>query len=169
MVALCSSGVLLHREQAALMSPVCPCARNTLKAFAWLRLCFSFALNGCSLNAFLPLVPPSPFFLDTSEIWWQDPPSLQAELASWDMTEVAAVCKAADESSDPSPQEGNSTEEPDVQDPVSACLDGEPAFPGAQKKWGTFDIWGVPALCAARATLGLGFRSWRPSKPNCGR
>ncbi|NXH88766.1 PABP2 protein, partial [Edolisoma coerulescens] len=42
---------------------------------------------------------------------------LQAELASWDMTEVAAVCKAADESSDQSPQEGNSTEEPDVQDP----------------------------------------------------
>ncbi|NWT80014.1 PABP2 protein, partial [Lanius ludovicianus] len=37
--------------------------------------------------------------------------------ASWDMAEVAAVCKAADESSDPSPQEGNSPEEPDVQDP----------------------------------------------------
>ncbi|NXB13600.1 EPA2A protein, partial [Rhagologus leucostigma] len=37
--------------------------------------------------------------------------------ASWDMTEVAAVCKAADESSDPSPQEGSSTEELDVQDP----------------------------------------------------
>ncbi|NWV52023.1 EPA2A protein, partial [Daphoenositta chrysoptera] len=36
---------------------------------------------------------------------------------SWDMTEVAAVCKAADESSDPSPREGKSTEEPDVQDP----------------------------------------------------
>ncbi|NWW07449.1 PABP2 protein, partial [Oreocharis arfaki] len=42
---------------------------------------------------------------------------LQAELASWDMTEVAAVCKAADESSDPSPQEESSTEELDVQDP----------------------------------------------------
>ncbi|NWU24730.1 EPAB2 protein, partial [Dyaphorophyia castanea] len=37
--------------------------------------------------------------------------------ASWDMTEVAAVCKAADESSDSSPQEGSSTEELDVQDP----------------------------------------------------
>ncbi|NWI05917.1 PABP2 protein, partial [Tichodroma muraria] len=41
---------------------------------------------------------------------------LQAEAASWDVTEVAAVCKAADESSDPSP-EGNSKEEQDVQDP----------------------------------------------------
>ncbi|NWZ34779.1 PABP2 protein, partial [Brachypodius atriceps] len=41
---------------------------------------------------------------------------LQAEAASWDVTEVAAVCKAADEGSDPSPQEGNSTEEKDVQD-----------------------------------------------------
>ncbi|NWI77510.1 EPA2A protein, partial [Dryoscopus gambensis] len=37
--------------------------------------------------------------------------------ASWDMTEVAAVCKAADESSEPSSQEGNSTEELDVPDP----------------------------------------------------
>ncbi|NWX33184.1 PABP2 protein, partial [Notiomystis cincta] len=42
---------------------------------------------------------------------------LQAEAASWDVTEVAAVCKAADESSDPSPQKGSGTEEPDVQDP----------------------------------------------------
>ncbi|NXN03872.1 PABP2 protein, partial [Sylvia borin] len=41
---------------------------------------------------------------------------LQAEAASWDVTEVAAVCKAADdEGSDPSPQEGNSTEEQDVE------------------------------------------------------
>ncbi|CAN8187142.1 unnamed protein product [Coccothraustes coccothraustes] len=59
----------------------------------------------------------SPLFLDTSEIWWQDPSSLQAEAAPWDVAEVAAVCKAADEGSDPSPQEGNSTEEQDVQDP----------------------------------------------------
>ncbi|NXR92182.1 EPA2A protein, partial [Hypocryptadius cinnamomeus] len=42
---------------------------------------------------------------------------LQAEAAPWDVTEVAAVCKAADEGSDPSPQEGNSAEEQDVQDP----------------------------------------------------
>ncbi|NXQ22981.1 PABP2 protein, partial [Peucedramus taeniatus] len=42
---------------------------------------------------------------------------LQAEAAPWDVTEVAAVCKAADEGSDPSPQEGNSTDEQDVQDP----------------------------------------------------
>ncbi|NXE95093.1 PABP2 protein, partial [Menura novaehollandiae] len=41
---------------------------------------------------------------------------LEAEAASWDVAEMAAVCKAADESSDPSHQEGNSTEEPDVQD-----------------------------------------------------
>ncbi|NXM91901.1 EPAB2 protein, partial [Oenanthe oenanthe] len=43
---------------------------------------------------------------------------LQADAASWDVAEVAAVCKAADEGSDPSPKEGNSTEEEqDVQDP----------------------------------------------------
>ncbi|NXB90510.1 PABP2 protein, partial [Vidua chalybeata] len=42
---------------------------------------------------------------------------LRAEAAPWDVTEVAAVCKAADEGSDASPQEGNSTEEQDVQDP----------------------------------------------------
>ncbi|NXH99048.1 EPA2A protein, partial [Pachycephala philippinensis] len=42
---------------------------------------------------------------------------LQAEGASWDKAEMAAVRKAADESSDPSPQEGSSTAEPDVQDP----------------------------------------------------
>ncbi|NXU99782.1 EPA2A protein, partial [Cettia cetti] len=41
---------------------------------------------------------------------------LQAEAASWDVAEVAAVCKAADEGSDPSPQEGNSAEEQDVQE-----------------------------------------------------
>lgn len=107
-------------------------------------------LNRCWLNALLPLVPPSRLFLDTSEIWWQDPPSLQAEAASWDVTEVAALCKAADEGSDPSPQEGNSTEEKDVQDvqdPVSACLDREPIFPGAQRKWGAFYTRGVPAPC----------------------
>ncbi|KAL2300101.1 hypothetical protein Nmel_012061 [Mimus melanotis] len=60
----------------------------------------------------------SSLFLDTSDIWWQDPPSLQGDAASWDGAEVAAVCKAADEGSDPSPQEGNSAEEVhDVQDP----------------------------------------------------
>ncbi|XP_057242638.1 polyadenylate-binding protein 2-B-like [Malurus melanocephalus] len=64
----------------------------------------------------------SSLFLDTSDIWWQDPPSPQAEAASWDMAELAAVCKAASESSEPSHQEGSSTEEldgqePDVQDP----------------------------------------------------
>ncbi|NXO40543.1 PABP2 protein, partial [Locustella ochotensis] len=34
----------------------------------------------------------------------------------WDVTEVAEMCKAGDEGSDPSPQEENSTEEQDVQD-----------------------------------------------------
>ncbi|NWR52477.1 PABP2 protein, partial [Regulus satrapa] len=42
---------------------------------------------------------------------------LQAEDASWDVTEVAAACKTADEGSDPSSQEGNTAEEQDVQDP----------------------------------------------------
>ncbi|NXQ28756.1 PABP2 protein, partial [Alaudala cheleensis] len=40
---------------------------------------------------------------------------LQAEAESWDVAEVAALCKAADEGSDSGPQEGNSTQ--DVQDP----------------------------------------------------
>ncbi|NXN87874.1 EPA2A protein, partial [Bombycilla garrulus] len=42
---------------------------------------------------------------------------LQAEAASWDVAEVASVCKGADEGSEPSSQEGNSTEEQNVQDP----------------------------------------------------
>ncbi|OWK56711.1 Embryonic polyadenylate-binding protein 2 [Lonchura striata] len=63
----------------------------------------------------------SPLFLDTSEIWWQDPPSLRAEAAPWDVTEVAAVCKVTDESSDASAQDVNSTEEQDVQDPCCSC------------------------------------------------
>ncbi|NXA74709.1 PABP2 protein, partial [Thryothorus ludovicianus] len=37
--------------------------------------------------------------------------------ASWDVSEVAAVCKAADESSEPSTEEGNSKEDQNVQDP----------------------------------------------------
>ncbi|NXQ57087.1 EPA2B protein, partial [Anthoscopus minutus] len=37
--------------------------------------------------------------------------------ASWDVTGVTAVCKAADEGSDTSPPAGNSTEVQDVQDP----------------------------------------------------
>ncbi|NWS32848.1 EPAB2 protein, partial [Polioptila caerulea] len=41
---------------------------------------------------------------------------LQAEAASWDVTEVAAACKAADESSEPSTEERNSREEQNVQD-----------------------------------------------------
>ncbi|NWV61688.1 EPAB2 protein, partial [Malurus elegans] len=41
----------------------------------------------------------------------------QAEAASWDMAELAAVCKAASESSEPSHQEGSSTEELDGQEP----------------------------------------------------
>ncbi|NWH85489.1 PABP2 protein, partial [Aegithalos caudatus] len=41
---------------------------------------------------------------------------LQAGAASWDVAEVAAVCKAAGEGSEPSPRDGNSAEEQDVQD-----------------------------------------------------
>ncbi|KAM4894682.1 embryonic polyadenylate-binding protein 2 [Sylvia borin] len=116
LVAVRSSEVLLHRELAALTLPFQPSAGNALQAFAWLSGALACTLNGCWFNALLPPVPPSPLFLDTSEIWWQDPPSLQAEAASWDVTEVAAVCKAADdEGSDPSPREGNSTEEQDVE------------------------------------------------------
>ncbi|NXO71442.1 PABP2 protein, partial [Phainopepla nitens] len=42
---------------------------------------------------------------------------LQAEAASWDVADVAAACKAADEGSEPSSQEGNGTEDQNVQDP----------------------------------------------------
>ncbi|XP_041256413.1 embryonic polyadenylate-binding protein 2 isoform X4 [Onychostruthus taczanowskii] len=99
-----------------------------------------------------------PLFLDTSEIWWQDPPSLQAEAAPWDVTEVAAVCKAADEGSDPSPQEGNSTEEQAVQDPVSACLDGWGAsFPWCPREMGTFLHLGCPCseCCSCNSWFGI--------------
>ncbi|KAM3665075.1 embryonic polyadenylate-binding protein 2 isoform 1-T1 [Ammospiza maritima maritima] len=97
------------------MSPLHPPAGNVL---ARRRLCFSRDVKWLLVQCLLPPLLPSPLFLDTSEIWWQDPPSLQAEAAPWDVAEVAAVCKAADEGSDPSPQEGNSAEEEqDVQDP----------------------------------------------------
>ncbi|XP_068550020.1 embryonic polyadenylate-binding protein 2 isoform X1 [Anas acuta] len=59
----------------------------------------------------------SPLFLDTSGIWWQDPPSLAAEEASWGMAGMAAPHKAVDEDSDLSHLEGDSAEELGVQDP----------------------------------------------------
>ncbi|XP_027745912.1 embryonic polyadenylate-binding protein 2 [Empidonax traillii] len=59
----------------------------------------------------------SPFFLDTSDIWWQRPLSLEAEEVSWDVTEMAALCKAADDNSDLSHLEENSKEELAVPDP----------------------------------------------------
>ncbi|KAM9625906.1 embryonic polyadenylate-binding protein 2 [Morphnus guianensis] len=71
----------------------------------------------CLLNGFLPLFPPSPLFLDTSGIWWQDPPSLAAVEASWDVAEMAALRKAADGDSDLSHLEGDSAEELAVPDP----------------------------------------------------
>ncbi|XP_039238157.1 embryonic polyadenylate-binding protein 2 isoform X1 [Pipra filicauda] len=71
----------------------------------------------CLLSAFLPLVLPSPFFLDTSDIWCQHSLSLEAEDVSWDVTEIAALCKAADDNSDLSHLEGNSKQELPVQDP----------------------------------------------------
>ncbi|XP_005432380.2 embryonic polyadenylate-binding protein 2 [Falco rusticolus] len=55
-------------------------------------------------------------FLDASETCWQDPPSLAAVEVSWDVTEMAALQKAADGDSD-SPLEGDSAEELAVQDP----------------------------------------------------
>ncbi|KAM6253049.1 embryonic polyadenylate-binding protein 2 [Porphyrio hochstetteri] len=59
----------------------------------------------------------SPLFLDTSAIWWQDTASLAAGEASWDVAEVAALRKAADEDSDGSCLEGDSTKELAVLDP----------------------------------------------------
>ncbi|XP_010138433.1 PREDICTED: polyadenylate-binding protein 2-B-like, partial [Buceros rhinoceros silvestris] len=58
-----------------------------------------------------------PLFLDTSAIWWQDPSSLAAVEASWDMAEKAALQKAVDDESDLSHLEGDSTEELAVLDP----------------------------------------------------
>ncbi|XP_009325249.1 PREDICTED: embryonic polyadenylate-binding protein 2, partial [Pygoscelis adeliae] len=58
-----------------------------------------------------------PLFLDTSGIWWQDPPSLAAVEASWDVTEMAALRKAADDSSDLSHLERDRAEELAVPDP----------------------------------------------------
>ncbi|XP_068811780.1 embryonic polyadenylate-binding protein 2 [Struthio camelus] len=59
----------------------------------------------------------SPLFLDTSGIWWQDPPSLAAVEESWDVAEMAALQKAVGEDSDLSRLEGDSAEELGVQDP----------------------------------------------------
>ncbi|KAM9289343.1 embryonic polyadenylate-binding protein 2 [Morus bassanus] len=59
----------------------------------------------------------SPLFLDTSGIWWQDLSSLAAAEASWDVTEMAALRKAADDDSDLSRLEGDSAEELAVPDP----------------------------------------------------
>lgn len=92
----------------------------------------------CLLNGFLPLFPPSPLFLDTSGIWWQDPPSLAAVEASWDVTEMAALRKAADDSSELSYLERDRAEELAVPDPVSAWLSVESIFPVSLRKWETF-------------------------------
>ncbi|XP_009957300.1 PREDICTED: polyadenylate-binding protein 2-B-like, partial [Leptosomus discolor] len=58
-----------------------------------------------------------PLFLDTSGIWWQDPQSLAAVEASWDVAGKEALRKAAEDDSDLSSPEGNSTEELAVPDP----------------------------------------------------
>ncbi|KAM9121969.1 embryonic polyadenylate-binding protein 2 [Pangshura tecta] len=60
----------------------------------------------------------SPLFLDPSGAWWQDPPlSLATVDSSWDVAEMVARQKAADEDSDLSPLEGDSAEELGVLDP----------------------------------------------------
>ncbi|OXB78399.1 UNVERIFIED_CONTAM: hypothetical protein H355_009170 [Colinus virginianus] len=59
----------------------------------------------------------SSLFLDSSEVWWQDPASMAAMEASWDAPEVAALRRAADDDSDQSHQEEDSLEELGVQDP----------------------------------------------------
>ncbi|KAM8799165.1 embryonic polyadenylate-binding protein 2 [Eudromia elegans] len=59
----------------------------------------------------------SPLFLDTSGIWWQDPPSMATVEESWDVTEMTALQKAAEEDLDLSHLEGDSVEELGVQDP----------------------------------------------------
>ncbi|GAB0195404.1 embryonic polyadenylate-binding protein 2 [Grus japonensis] len=59
----------------------------------------------------------SPLFLDTSGIWWQDQPSLAAVEASWDVAEMAALRKAADDGSDLSHLEGDSPEKLALLDP----------------------------------------------------
>lgn len=92
----------------------------------------------CLLNGFLPLFLPSPLFLDTSDIWWQDPPSLAAVKTSWDATEMAALQKAADDDSGLSHLEGDSAEELAVPDPVSPWLSVESVFPVSLRKGGTF-------------------------------
>ncbi|CAM9431638.1 unnamed protein product [Bubo scandiacus] len=59
----------------------------------------------------------SPLFLDTSGIWWQDPPSLAAGEASWAVSEAAALRGAAGDDSDLSCLERDSAEELVVPDP----------------------------------------------------
>ncbi|XP_009561520.2 embryonic polyadenylate-binding protein 2 isoform X1 [Cuculus canorus] len=72
----------------------------------------------CLSNGFLPLFLPSLLFLDTAENCWQDPPSLAAVEASWDVAEMAALWKAADDDLDLSHlEEEDSVEQLAVQDP----------------------------------------------------
>ncbi|PKU36665.1 protein hypothetical protein [Limosa lapponica baueri] len=75
-----------------------------------------------------------PLFLGTSEIWWQDTPSLAAVEASWDVAEMAALRKAADDDSDLSHLEGDSAEELAVPDPGSG-KDAALVFSLLEKDW----------------------------------
>lgn len=86
----------------------------------------------------MSLFLPSPLFLDTSGIWWKDPPSLAAVEEPWDVTELAALWKAADDNSDLSQLEGDSKKELDVQNLVSAWPRVESIFPVSLRKWETF-------------------------------
>lgn len=71
------------------------------------------------------------------------------------------MCKAADEGSDPSPQEENSTEEQDVQDvqdPVSALPGWGTGFPWCPKENGDVFTPGVsllPVCCSCNSWFGV--------------
>lgn len=108
----------------------------------------------CLLNGFLPLFLPSSLFLDTSGIWWQDPSSLAGVEASWDVAEMAALRKAAVDDSDVSHLEGDSVEELDVPDPVSAWLNVESVFSLSLRKWKTLYA-SLQALPKIKNSLGL--------------
>ncbi|XP_030368335.1 embryonic polyadenylate-binding protein 2 [Strigops habroptila] len=79
--------------------------------------------------------PRSPLFLDTSGIWWQDPLFLAAMEASLDVAEMAALQKAANDSSDSSHLEGDSTKEVAVQNPELEAIKARVREMEKEAKW----------------------------------